>query len=186
MEISKLLNLTERRVQQLAKDGIIPKADKDKYNLNEAVTAYVTYLQELAFGKRAGNSTEAESRSRWVAAKAALTEIELERAKGELVATADVADWWDRIVSTAKIRLLAIPTRAAPLVIGAGSLAKIQDAIQSLLYEALNELSATNPIAGPAGDAGVEAPPKTNSKPVGRPRKKVKPGKLSRAGPMAD
>jgi len=184
--IAKLLNLTERRVQQLAKEGIIPKAEKGKYNLVAVVKAYVKYLQDLAFGKHTGSESESESRSRWLKAKAALSELELSKAKGEVVSAVDVADWWDRIISAAKVRLLAIPTKAAPLVIGAGSLAKIQDVIQSLLYDALNELSSTNPIAGAPGNAGVETTPEIDSQPVGRPRKKVKPRKLSGTGPVAD
>jgi len=184
--ISKLLNLTERRVQQLAKEGIIPKAEKGKYNLVAVVKAYITYLQELAFGKHTGSESESESRSRWLKAKAELSELELSKAKGELVGAVESAEWWERIVSTAKIRLLSIPTRAAPLVIGAGSLAQIQAVIQSLLYEVLNELSSINPLAGPESDVGVEATTEVNSKPVGRQRKKTKPRKLSRAGPVAD
>ena len=35
--IARFLNLTERRVQQLARDGIIPKAEKGKYDLVRCV-----------------------------------------------------------------------------------------------------------------------------------------------------
>ena len=43
--ISKLLKLTERRVQQLAKDGIIPKAERGKYDLVSSVHGYVDFLK---------------------------------------------------------------------------------------------------------------------------------------------
>ena len=35
--ISKLLKLSERRIQQLAKDNIIPKAERGKYDLVSSV-----------------------------------------------------------------------------------------------------------------------------------------------------
>jgi len=44
--ISKLFNLTDRRVQQLAKEGIIPKADHGQYDLIACVQSYIIYLQE--------------------------------------------------------------------------------------------------------------------------------------------
>ena len=44
--ISNLFNMTDRRVQQLAKEGIIPKADRGKYDLIACVKSYIIYLQE--------------------------------------------------------------------------------------------------------------------------------------------
>ena len=54
--ISKLLKLTERRVQQLAKDGIIPKAERGKYDLVGSVHGYVDFLK--AVGVSYGGTTE--------------------------------------------------------------------------------------------------------------------------------
>lgn len=51
--IAKLFGLTERRVQQLAKDGIIAKLKKNQYELVGSVRAYINYLQRRAFGKGA-------------------------------------------------------------------------------------------------------------------------------------
>lgn len=39
--IARFLNLTERRVQQLARDGIIPKPEKGKYDLVGCVQGYI-------------------------------------------------------------------------------------------------------------------------------------------------
>src|SRR5690554_4944951 len=46
--VSRLLNLTERRLQQLAREGIIPKAAHGKYPLVQCVQGYIRYLQQLA------------------------------------------------------------------------------------------------------------------------------------------
>lgn len=43
--IAKLLEITPRRLQQLAKDGYIPKASRGKYSLVGAVQGYVRFLR---------------------------------------------------------------------------------------------------------------------------------------------
>lgn len=44
--IAKLLLLSDRRVQQLTKEGVIPKAERGRYELAPAVQGYIRYLQE--------------------------------------------------------------------------------------------------------------------------------------------
>lgn len=43
--IAKLLNITERRLQQLVKEGIVPKAGRNQYPLAGCIRGYVKYLQ---------------------------------------------------------------------------------------------------------------------------------------------
>lgn len=49
--VANLLGLTERRIQQLTKDGFIPAASSPKgyvYDLSQAVQAYITYIKSSA------------------------------------------------------------------------------------------------------------------------------------------
>jgi len=39
--IAKLLDLSERRVQQLSREGVIPKAERGQYDLIGSVRGYV-------------------------------------------------------------------------------------------------------------------------------------------------
>ena len=48
--IAKLLKLSERRIQQLAKDNIIPKAERGKYDLVSSVHGYIDFLKAKAGG----------------------------------------------------------------------------------------------------------------------------------------
>ena len=43
--IAKLLDLSERRVQQLSREGVIPKATRGQYDLVGSVRGYVRYLR---------------------------------------------------------------------------------------------------------------------------------------------
>ena len=48
--IANLLNISERRVEQLAKKRIIPKAGRGVFDLGQTVSAYIRYLQGLCQG----------------------------------------------------------------------------------------------------------------------------------------
>src|SRR3970282_753223 len=49
--ISKLLDLTPRRVQHLANEGVIPRAEKGRYELVPAVRGYIRYLRDRSIGR---------------------------------------------------------------------------------------------------------------------------------------
>ena len=45
-EMVEMLLLTPRRLQQLATEGIIPKAARGRYELAPVIQAYINYLRE--------------------------------------------------------------------------------------------------------------------------------------------
>jgi phage terminase Nu1 subunit (DNA packaging protein) len=106
--------------------------------------------------------------------------------RGELVDTGRVAGWWASIITNAKQRLLAIPTKAAPLVLGRASLPEVRDQLESLINEVLLELSTTDPLACGSGDEGVETAAQADSEPVGGPETEAQPRGKRRARAMGD
>ena len=52
--IARLLDLSERRVQQLSREGVIPKAERGQYDLIGSVRGYVRYLRDQALKAQAG------------------------------------------------------------------------------------------------------------------------------------
>lgn len=48
--IANICNISERRVEQLAKKHIIPKAGRGVFDLGQTVSAYIRYLQGLCQG----------------------------------------------------------------------------------------------------------------------------------------
>jgi phage terminase Nu1 subunit (DNA packaging protein) len=78
--ISKLLDLTPRRVQQLSKEGVIPKLDRGRYELVPAVRGYIRYLKERSINP--GVVSFDEVRARKTAAEAEMAELELATAQG--------------------------------------------------------------------------------------------------------
>ena len=87
--ISQLLKLTERRIQQLAKDGIIPKADRGEYDMIPVVHAYIDYLKAKIGGEFNAEDL-AINRNRLLKAQADLAEIEKQKQEGELITKEEV------------------------------------------------------------------------------------------------
>ena len=62
--LAKLLDLTPRRVQQLAKEGVIPKpATRGQYDIIPSVVAYIRHLRAVASGDGGDLLTEKTRRS---------------------------------------------------------------------------------------------------------------------------
>ena len=125
------------------------------------------------------------ARARKMEADAQMAELELLKAKRELVAASDVQGAWVDVLSAMKAKLLALPTKCAPLIATETEIGIIQDIIEGQVNEALNELSAYEPQsdAGSAtitkgsdngGDADSKAAAAPKRQRVGRPRKASK------------
>jgi phage terminase Nu1 subunit (DNA packaging protein) len=80
--IAKLLMISTRRVQQLAQEGVIPKAAHGQYNLVACVQGYIHYLQS----KERQGAKRLDEDARLRAAQADLRTFELQKARGQYVA----------------------------------------------------------------------------------------------------
>lgn len=114
--IARFLNLTERRVQQLARDGIIPKPEKGKYDLVGCVQGYIGYLQARAFGKDTGTVDMYAERGRLLRLQADRAQMELDMMRARLISADEAEELWASLLATFRARMLAVPTRAAHLV----------------------------------------------------------------------
>lgn len=109
--IAQLLNLTDRRVQQLAKEGIIPKPNnRGEYDLPGCVQGYVAYLQERA------ERSEEPQRVRLDRLRGDREELELQKLRRELVPVAEVAPALEQYVTDVCAVLEGIPERYAEVL----------------------------------------------------------------------
>lgn len=151
--ISKLLDLTPRRVQQLSKEGVIPKAERGRYELVPAVRGYIRYLKERSINP--GVVSFDEVRARKTAAEAELVEIELKERRNSLVPVSDVIDAWLELIAACKSRMLSMPAKLAPVVAVEDNPAICKRIIEEQTLEALDELARwieQNAFATDAGD----------------------------------
>ena len=164
--ISKLLKLTERRVQQLAKDDIIPKAERGKYDLISSVHGYIDFLKAKAGGDFTAEDV-IKNKNKLMKAKAEIAEIEKMKATGELIPKEEVKSTWLELINKVKQKLLAIPNKTAPIIVSIKNTNEIKLILQDKIYEALYEITSDEGSVGVSNESNktTSAP---NNKSVGK------------------
>ena len=139
--VAKICNVTDRRIQQLAKEGIIPKPERGRYPLIRCVTSYIQYLQARldGIGTTAPNIEDAKARK--IAAEARLAEIELANAEFETIAIKDHAKIIENIAEIIKGKLISLPTLLAPTLAMETNQAVCQSNLEEHLHATLGELA---------------------------------------------
>jgi hypothetical protein len=134
-DLAAHLNLTSNRVHQLANDGLFPRLDDKKgFDSLVCVKAYIEHLK----GK---TKSAAEEKARLDKLRADKVEMEIAIAKAELMNPEEAMEAWSKVIQAARSRILSIPTKAAPLLIGTKSAGEAQNILQRLVNEALKELA---------------------------------------------
>lgn len=182
--LAKLFNLTEQRIYQLAREGIIPRQG-GKFELVSAVQGYIKFLQDLAGGRIERRDVHSE-RSRLTRAQAERTELEVAALQRSLLPFDEVVGAWEQLVAAFRARCLALPSKLAPRLAVIHERKKIQDALTAEIREALQELArfdlvGSAPTRGAKGRPGGRPPAGANGKSVGRPKLTLKPGGQRRA-----
>jgi len=155
--IAKLLDLSERRVQQLSREGVIPKATRGQYDLIGSVRGYVRYLRDQAVSAQAGAPDYAVERARYIRARADLVEMEANQRRGALIAADDIEAAWIKVLALLRTRVLALPDRLAPQVHIAANLTEARNLLSVNLREALEDLA--NSDVQPETDSETGADP---------------------------
>lgn len=141
--------LTDRRIQQLSSQGIIPKASRGVYDLEGAVQGYINYLKDSGDGEGEKKKDLYYEKVRLTRARADIEGMEAEKLRGELIPAEDVAKTWGDMVGLMRNKILAIPARAAQRVRNAKNNSDAQSILKTLIHEALRELKETEVLDEP-------------------------------------
>lgn len=148
--IAKLFDLDVRRVQQLAKEGILPAASQRpyKFDLLPTVKAYIRYLRDRANGKEAKTAATVKAEADKLRAeadlkqsKAKIAELQLKELEGKMHRSEDVEALTNDLVYTARSMIMALPGRLAMDVVQAGSANEASALIRTECYKILDELA---------------------------------------------
>ena len=142
--IAYCLDLTPRRVQQLADEGHFPRAGRGAYPLAEVVRAYVGLLRS-EIDRAPSTPDEKEAKARKTTAEAGLAEIELAKARGEVAEIAVLIEAVTVEFSVVHERMVSVPGRMAG-VLTPEHAALLEDEIN----EAMKELSSADAIVAEA------------------------------------
>ena len=74
--IARLLVITPRRLQQLTKEGYLPKSERGRYELVPVVQAYIRYLRDRAVKGDLGDDDFGTHKTRLIKAQADIAELE--------------------------------------------------------------------------------------------------------------
>ena len=148
--IAKLFDLDVRRVQQLAKEGILPAASQRpyKFDLLPTVKAYIRYLRDRANGKEAKTADTVKAEADKLRAeadlkqsKAKIAELQLKELEGKMHRSEDVEALTNDLVYTARSMIMALTGRLAMDVVQAGSANEASALIRTECYKILDELA---------------------------------------------
>ncbi|MEM8499899.1 MAG: hypothetical protein AAF542_17885 [Pseudomonadota bacterium] len=110
------------------------------FDLDELRLAYLDDLRETASGRNKKYVLEQE-RARLAHHQANKTALEEEILEGTLVPVDLVKDKWRDRIAAARAKLLGLPNKAAPAIVGEKKIATVQNIIKRYIYEALDELA---------------------------------------------
>jgi phage terminase Nu1 subunit (DNA packaging protein) len=139
--IARLLDLSERRVQQLSREGVIPKAERGQYDLVGSVRGYVRYLRDQALKAQAGAPDYATERARFIRARADLAEMEAEEKRRSLIAADQIEAAWIAVLALLRTRLLALPDRLALQAFEQSTVGDTRNLIRAAIREVLDDLA---------------------------------------------
>ncbi|MGP1579412.1 MAG: hypothetical protein ACTTH5_00065 [Wolinella sp.] len=130
--LSDALGITARRVQELESMGVFNKEERNKWNLNACIEAYVDYKVKAA----TQNFELSEARAKKEIAEAELKELALAEKKGEMVSLTRLEKDLSDIAFTISNRLYLLPQKIKrSIAISDEVLRAIETEVEATLHE---------------------------------------------------
>lgn len=112
-----------------------------------------------------------EARTRKINAEAEIAELELQRIKATMCFTADVVKAWESVLHACRAKLLAVPTKMAPVVSGISDTSTVKERLEEAIHEALDELANYNPTVDPVRTGSAPAAAVEGQEEVEKPKR---------------
>lgn len=147
--LEKIIGVSDRRIRQLAEEGIVVRAAHGRYKLMDSITNYILNLKVAmeADGTRTpdGELNLEEEKAIHERVKRHISELKLQVMKGDLHKSEDVECIMTDMLVSVRTKLLSMPAKLAPLLVARNDIDYIRKAINREVLEALNELKDYNP-----------------------------------------
>ena len=146
--LGNIFSVTDRRVRQMANEGILVRAAKGRYNLVESLKNYILSLRLAADGVLTedpdGEINIDEEKALHERVKRHISELKYQTMKGELHKADDVERVMTDMLAAFKTRVMNIPSKVAP-VLEDRDAGYIKERLTAEVVEALNELKDYDP-----------------------------------------
>nr|WP_314076351.1 hypothetical protein [uncultured Roseococcus sp.] len=150
-EVADWIGVSSRRVRELRSEGVLPGGAGDQYDLRECVRAYCSHMRPSAGRAASGGSDGAVSldQARVEVLNEQRDRLRMlnEQMRGDTVLAEDVESVVGAYADATRAKVLALPTRAAPLVLGLETLAEVRDKLTELAHEACGDLAASEIVS---------------------------------------
>ena len=147
-ELADVFGVTTRRVEQLKSEGVIKGEGKPtKYNYDETLKSYISYLADKAYGREQKEAISALEEAKLTAeveikqTKAKAAQMSLRELQGKLHRAEDVEAVMTDHILLLRSMILALPGRLAVDVSNANTSAEAGEIIKAECYALLEQLS---------------------------------------------
>lgn len=145
-ELAEIFGVTDRYVRMLAKDEVVKKSGtRGKYLLIESIKGFIEFLRESSSADVDLKEVKLKKETEKIAKDIELKAIKISELKNELHSADIVRKVMTVMLTNLKGKLLAVPNKIAPLVVGCDNLGDIQDIVLSSIEDVLLELSDYTP-----------------------------------------
>ena len=140
-QLADWFGLSPVNVTLLARDGILPKAARGRYNAVDCIRAYCAHLRAGASGRMLPGAVSDE-RARLLAAQADGHELRNAATRGELVDARQVEAEWSNTLRSLRAAMIAVPSRVRQRLPGLSpaEVAAIDAEIRRALTESANDV----------------------------------------------
>lgn len=146
--LGDIFGVKDRRVRQMAEEGILERVAKGRYNLVDSLKNYILALKVAAAGAGVDDpDTDIdidEEKALHERVKRHISELKLRTMRGELHESADVERVMSDMLAAFRTRVLVIPSKTAP-VLEDRDASYIKDRLLAECTEALSELKDYDP-----------------------------------------
>lgn len=149
--LEKAFGIKERRIRQLAQEGILVKSSRGRYKLIESVLNYITHLKANNEIKNPDVDDEKidydEEKAKHEKSKRIKSELELKVIERKLHEACDVEKVMTDMLYNFRARILSMPATLAPILANEHDASKVNKILKTSCLEALYELAEYNPDA---------------------------------------
>lgn len=146
--LGDIFGVSDRRIRQMAEEGIITRAAKGRYNLVDSLKNYILSLKLTAEGVTSespdGELDITEEKALHERVKRHISELKYQTMKGELHKAEDVERVMSDMLVTFKTSVLNIPSKVAP-VLEDRDAGYIKERLTAEVIEVLNILKDYDP-----------------------------------------
>ena len=139
-DLAVLLGVAERTIGKLLDKKILRRSVGGGFDVVDAIQSFVAYREGVVAAEH-GIGSYGRSRAELYLEKARMARMQREKLEGELLPANEVLAGWSAIFAKVKARMLAIPSKCAPRLVGLKTAAEAKAVIEPEVYEALTDAS---------------------------------------------